>query len=176
MVKNGAKNYKPDFTTQQTIFMDAGNQKTAAFYDNKKGRSTYDETSLGRRVTIDWDKNRCYNDPDMSKSNLNDVIAQLNDPTYNVYQGIVDLDIEGKGSSKYHLFKRGTIGGTGTYDEYFTVDSMELRYTLFVLSGPVFVYAWTYFLPGFGYQQKSFSASDWSKYNHCPAFSSLFLE
>ena len=116
------------------------------------GRSTYDETFLGRTVTIDWDKSQCYDDGYMTKKDLNEDIAQLNDPTYNVYQGIVDLNVEGKGTEKFHLFKRGQMWVTGTYNEYFTVDTMELRYIFFSFhGGPLDLDAWYYFLPGFGY-------------------------
>ena len=117
------------------------------------GRSTYDETFLGRTVTIDWDKSQCYDDGYMTKKDLNEDIAQLNDPTYNVYQGIVDLNVEGKGTEKYHLFKRGQVySGRGEYNDYFTVDTMELRYTFFIeRSSPSGYEGWFYFLPGFGY-------------------------
>ena len=36
------------------------------------GRSTYDETFLGRTVTIDWDKSQCYDDGYMTKKDLNE--------------------------------------------------------------------------------------------------------
>ena len=43
-------------------------------------------------------------------------------------------------------------GVTGTINEYFTIDTMELRYIFFSFyGGPLDLDGWYYFLPGFGY-------------------------
>ena len=80
---------------------------------------------------------KCGVDPRYGKSDLTKSIAKLNDPTHNRYQGIVDLDIEGKGTEKFHLFLRSGAG-YGSTKEYFTVDTMELRYSFYSeQSGPL---------------------------------------
>ncbi len=68
MVKTGDF-YKPDFSTQQVIYMEADNQRDLTYYENKLGRSTYEENAKnnakGRSITIDWDKKKkCYDDKD----------------------------------------------------------------------------------------------------------------
>ena len=105
-------------------------------------------------------------------------ILKLNDQTYNVYQGIVDLNIEGKGTEKYHLFIRGNVwDGQGQFSEYHAIDNMELRYVYNEYhGGPLDKRAWYYFLPGFGYKETKFTEYDWSRFNICPSPSSLFLE
>ncbi len=75
MVQTGANTFRPDLTSTQVIYFDAFNQRKAGFYETKLDRSTYDETSLGRTVTIDWDKNQCWDDGLMTKQDLNEVIA-----------------------------------------------------------------------------------------------------
>ena len=75
MVQTGANTLRPDLTSTQVIYFDAVNQRQAGFYETKLGRSTYDETSLGRTVTIDWDKNQCWDDGQMTKKDLNEDIA-----------------------------------------------------------------------------------------------------
>jgi hypothetical protein len=69
-----------------------------------------------------------------------------------VYQGIIDLNVEGKVTEKFHHFKRGEASVSGIINEYFTIDTMELRYIfLSFRAAPGGYDAWYYFLPGFGY-------------------------
>ena len=177
MVQNADNTFTPDFTKQQVTYVDAPNQRRASFYPNKLDRSTYDETLKGRTVTIDWDKNECWDDAQMTPSDLNDVITKLNDPSNNVYNGIVDLNVEGKATQKFHKFVRGQAWTTGVFTDYFSLDTFDARYTFFSFhGGPVDMDTWWYYLPGFGYNSKNFADSDWVKYNHCPSFSNFLQE
>ncbi len=66
------------------------------------------------------------------------------------------MDLEGKGSEQFHVFSRGQTYSSGVWTEHYTVDTMQLKYVSYFLTGPINVFAWSYYLPGFGYTPKTF--------------------
>ncbi len=85
MLPVGNGQFTPDMTKLEVIQFDAVNQRKAAFYEVGVGRSTYEETSKGRMVTIDWDVSQCWDSTDYPTKDLKEDIAKLNDPAFNVY-------------------------------------------------------------------------------------------
>ena len=171
MLKNVDGTYRIDPTEINVIKMDLATERQLSYSETNLTRSTYEETKKGRKVTIDWDKNKCTDDAKFPSSNLTEYFDMLNDPIFNIYNGIVEIDVEGKGRyESFHQFVRGWAS-TGIYMDHFTVDTRELRYIYFSFRNRrVNTERWQYYYPGYGYRATAFDESDWEMFDHCPSF------